>query len=140
MKYRLQDGFDKIHRCVIVVINDDVPHAWTFYLYLVLLEEIEFRFIEGFEWVWILVLGERAAEYFCHLIPIHPLFGILKLLPRVLACSIAAPIRVPFPSRRCASLIWVRPRPDHMLSERGDFRRLLRIRHAAPLRWLRFAG
>src|SRR6266404_3221649 len=76
MKYRLQDEFDKIYRCVIVVIKDDVPHARTFCLYLVLFEEIDFRFIEGFKWVWILFLRERAAEYFCHLIPIHPLFAI----------------------------------------------------------------
>src|SRR5437879_4551304 len=28
MKYRLQNKFDKIYRCVIVVIKDDLPHAW----------------------------------------------------------------------------------------------------------------
>src|SRR6266478_8756154 len=75
MKYRPQDEFDKIHGCVIVVINDDVPHAWSFYLYLVLFEEIDFRFIEGFKWVWILFLRERAAEYFCHLIRDHLIAG-----------------------------------------------------------------
>src|ERR1700724_1381345 len=49
------------------------------------------------------------------------------LLPR----SIAAPIRVPFPRECFASLIWVRHRPNHMLSERGDFGRLPRVRNVA---------
>src|SRR6267143_6927998 len=109
MKYRLQDEFDKIHRCVIVVIEHDAPHAWTFYLYLVLFEEIEFRFIEGFKWVWILFLGERAAEYFCHANP--SIIRNLKLLRWLLARPIPAPIRVPFPSDVPQHLIWVRPRP-----------------------------
>jgi hypothetical protein len=38
--------FDKIHRCVIVVVKDDVPHARTLCLYLILFEEIESRFID----------------------------------------------------------------------------------------------
>ncbi len=41
MKYRLQNEFNKIHRCVIVVIKDDVPHARTLCLYPILVEEIE---------------------------------------------------------------------------------------------------
>src|SRR5438045_3999291 len=49
MKYRLQDDFDKVHGCVVVVIKDDIPHAWTFYLYLILFEETESRLIEGFK-------------------------------------------------------------------------------------------
>jgi hypothetical protein len=56
MKYGLQNEFDKIHGRVIVVIEDDVPHAWAFCLYLILFEEIEFRFIEGFNSVGILLL------------------------------------------------------------------------------------
>src|SRR5438477_7007599 len=104
MKYRLQDGFDKIHSCVIVVINDDVPHAWTFYLYFVLFEEIEFRFIEGFKWVWILFLGEPAAEYFCHTNPSS--IRNLKPLRWLLARPIPAPIRIPLPGDVPATLIW----------------------------------
>jgi len=46
MKYLLQDEFDKIHGCVIVVIEDDVPHTRTFYLCLIFLKEIEFRYID----------------------------------------------------------------------------------------------
>src|SRR5258708_32401044 len=56
MKYGLKDEFNKIHRCVVVVIEHDVPHTWTFYLYLILFEEIEFRFIDGCNSVWILFL------------------------------------------------------------------------------------
>jgi len=56
MKYRLQDEFDKIHGCVIVVIKDDIPHARTFYPDLIFFEEIELRFSDGFTSVWILLL------------------------------------------------------------------------------------
>src|ERR1700738_4986354 len=41
MKYRLQDEFYKIHWCIIVAIEDDIPHVWTFRLYLFPFEEIE---------------------------------------------------------------------------------------------------
>src|SRR5438874_4771741 len=48
MKYGLQNEFDKIDGCVIVVIEDDIPHARTFCLHLVLVEEIESWFLDGF--------------------------------------------------------------------------------------------
>src|ERR1700680_2150702 len=67
MKYRFQDEFDKIHRCVIVVIEDDVPHARTLYPYLMLFEEIKSRFLDGLKPVWISFLRERPAQYFYHL-------------------------------------------------------------------------
>ena len=57
MKYRHQDEFDKIdHRCGIVIIEDDVPHAGTFSLYLILLYNIETSLMDGFKAVWILSL------------------------------------------------------------------------------------
>jgi len=56
VKYRLQDEFDKIHWRVIVIIEDDVPHARTFYLHLILFKKIEARFIYGLKAMWILVL------------------------------------------------------------------------------------
>jgi hypothetical protein len=56
MKYRLQDEFDKIHGCVIVVVEDDVPQMWTYRLYLIPIEEIELRFPGGFKAIWILLL------------------------------------------------------------------------------------
>src|ERR1700730_927704 len=56
MKYGLQDKFDKIHGRVIVVIEDNVPHTRTLYFYLILFEEIESRFPDGSNSVWILLL------------------------------------------------------------------------------------
>src|SRR5712672_3613522 len=96
MKYRLQDEFDKIHGCVIIVIEDDVPHAWPFCLYLVPVEKIEFRFIDGYNSVWILFLRERPAEYFCHTNP--SIIRNLKLLCWLLARPIPAPIPGAVPS------------------------------------------
>jgi hypothetical protein len=137
MKYRLQDEFNKIHRCVIVIIEDNIPHAWSFCLYLVFFEEIEFGFVERFKWVWILFLGERAAEYFCHTNP--PIIRKLKLLRWLLARPIPAPIRVPFASDAPATPHIGPSSPNHTLSGRGDVgsphpsRRLLA--GGAPLRW-----
>src|SRR5271155_497335 len=56
MKYRLQNEFDKIHGCVIVVIDDDIPHAWTFRPYLIFFKKIESRLPDGFTSVWIMLL------------------------------------------------------------------------------------
>ena len=56
MKYRLQNEFDKIHGCVIVVIDDDIPHARTFRPYLILFKKIESRLPDGFTLVWIMLL------------------------------------------------------------------------------------
>jgi len=56
MKYGLQDEFNKIHRRVIVVIEDDVPHTRTLCFYLIFFKEIESRFPDGFNSVWILLL------------------------------------------------------------------------------------
>src|SRR5437763_6755769 len=56
MKYGLQNEFDKIHGCVIVVIEDDIPHAWAFRPYLILFKKIESRLPDGFTSVWILLL------------------------------------------------------------------------------------
>src|SRR6266404_6198441 len=137
MKYRFQDEFDKIHRCVIVVIEHDAPHAWTFYLYLVLFEEIEFRFIEGFKWVWILFLRGRAAEYFCHTNP--SIINNLKPLRWLLARPIPAPIRVPFP-RDVASLRWVRPRPNHMCFRNEGISVASPASVTLPLGWRRSAS
>jgi hypothetical protein len=52
MKYRLQNEFDKIHGCVIVVIDDDIPHARTFCLNLILFEKIEPWLSDRFNSVW----------------------------------------------------------------------------------------
>ena len=53
MKYPLQNEFDKLHGCVVVVIKDNIPHAWTFFPNLIFFEEIESRFLDGFDRVWI---------------------------------------------------------------------------------------
>ena len=75
MKYLLQDEFDKIHGCVIVVIEHDVPHAWTFCLYLFFFEEIESRFPDGSNSVWILLFDTGLLSVLTISIPIHPLFA-----------------------------------------------------------------
>jgi hypothetical protein len=51
----LSAKYDKLHGRVIVVIKDDVPHAWSFGLYLALIEEIETGFLNGSIAVWILL-------------------------------------------------------------------------------------
>src|SRR6478672_2672225 len=56
MKYGLQDKFDKIHGRVIVVIEDNVPHTRTLCFYHIIFEEIESRFPDGSNSVWILLL------------------------------------------------------------------------------------
>src|SRR3984893_4383702 len=69
MKYRLQDELDKIHRCVIVVIEYDIPHTRTFRLYFILFEEIESRFPDGF------ITCSRTPKIFRRL---WPSFGALR--------------------------------------------------------------
>src|SRR5271165_5099417 len=66
MKYCPQDEFDKLHRREIVVIEDDVPHAWTFCLCLIPFENIQLRFFHWFDATWILVLREEPAGCFHH--------------------------------------------------------------------------
>jgi len=84
--------------------------------------------------VWILFLRERPAEYFCHLMPIPSIIHNLKLLPRLLARSIAAPIRVPFPRDVAHHSYGSRPRTNHMcFRNEGITVALLRIRQVAPL-------
>jgi hypothetical protein len=61
MKYGLQDEFNKIHRRVIVVIEDDIPHTRTLCFYLVFFKEIESRFPDGFNSVWSSPVALRRA-------------------------------------------------------------------------------
>jgi hypothetical protein len=56
MKYLCQHEYDKIHGREIVVIENDVPHARTFRLYLMFFEEIDTRFPDGSNSLWILLL------------------------------------------------------------------------------------
>ena len=56
MKYLCHDKYDKIHGRVIVVVEHDVPHAWTFRLNFIFFEEIEDWFLIGSNSVGILLL------------------------------------------------------------------------------------
>ena len=56
MQYGLENEFDKVHRCVIVVIDYDVPYARTFNSHLTLFEKIQSRVMDRFPAVEILVL------------------------------------------------------------------------------------
>src|SRR5271163_4003316 len=90
MKYRHQDEFDKLHRCVIIVIEDDVPHARAFWLNLILFEKVESRFVDRFSAVWIMVLQEGITGCFHHLDANPSIIRNSNLPPWLCACPIPA--------------------------------------------------
>jgi hypothetical protein len=61
MKYLCHDKYDKIHGRVIVVVEHDVPHAWTFRLNFIYFEEIEARFPDGVQLGWDYVVMPLVA-------------------------------------------------------------------------------
>ena len=76
MKYRHKDEFDKVHRCVIVIIEDDIPHAWAFWLYLILFKEIESGLFAGSMRYGSWPCESGALAVFIILISIHLSFAI----------------------------------------------------------------
>src|SRR6516164_6610608 len=116
MKYTPQNEFDKLHGCVIVVIKDNVPHAWPFCPDLIFFEEIKSWFLDRFHGIWISLLREGVSICLHHVDTTSIQFRYLK--PR---SPIARPktIHAPFPSD-VPQLSYGSARPDRLEISHSD--------------------